>query len=211
LTPSEDPSSEGRAEGDDVVATYLEMVRRYHRTLDLMSDRGLADIDRLLADAEAYAAAVQRVSPHGVVVDVGTGAGLPAVVVAARVPGCRMLWVERRQRRATFLRMVAAQCALDRVAVHASDVRSLTPDDLPGPLAAVTAQAVAGWAELYRWTRHLHGESVTLVARRGGQWETEVQAFAERLRAEVEVGGAARLGGGGTLVVLLCRGGLPCP
>jgi 16S rRNA (guanine527-N7)-methyltransferase len=200
-----------RAEGDDVVATYVEMVRRYHRTLDLMSDRGLADIDRLVADAEAYARAVRRVAPQGVIVDVGTGAGLPAVVVAARVPGCRMLWVERRQRRATFLRMVAAQCALARVAVHAADVRAVTSDDLPGPLAAVTAQAVAGWAELYGWTRHLHGEAVTLVARRGGDWEAEVRAFAERLQAEVEVGGAAPLGGGGTLVVLLCRGGLPCP
>lgn len=211
VTSASDGGEADPRTGDGAIATYVDLLRRYHGTLDLMSDRGLAAIDRLVADAEAYAAAVADVVPPGLVLDVGTGAGLPAVVIAARSPGRAMAWVERRRRRATFLRTVVAHCGLTAVEVYADDVRSVAAEALEAPLVAVTAQAVGGWSSLYRWTRHLHGPSVTLIARRGGDWEAERTAFAQQVQAEVEVRSAEPLGGGGTLVALLVRGGLPCP
>jgi 16S rRNA G527 N7-methylase RsmG len=196
--------------GDAELQTYVDLLRKYHGTLDLVSPRALDAIDGLLEDGDAYASVVGEVVPPGLVIDVGTGAGLPAVVIAARAPQRPMLWVERRQRRATFLRGVAAACRFEAVRVIASDVRAIAPDDLPAPLVAVTAQAVAGWAALYDWTSHLHDAQVVLVARRGGSWREEVSIFAESVQAEVEVVRADSLGGGGTLVAVRLQGGLPC-
>jgi 16S rRNA G527 N7-methylase RsmG len=210
LPPSGAPTAGGGA-GDAIIERYLLLLRRYQGTLDLVSKRGLADIDRLVRDAEAYAAAARTLAASGLVVDVGSGAGLPAVVVAARAPERRMVWVERRRRRATFLRIVAAQCGLERVEVEAKDVRSVARAALPEPLALVTAQAVGGWSQLYRLTHHLHGPEVTLLARRGAGWEDEHRAFAASLGAAVEVPLAEPLEGGGTLVAVRTRGGLPCP
>jgi 16S rRNA G527 N7-methylase RsmG len=211
VTFTPDGGEAARVTGDAAIATYVDLLHRYHGTLDLMSDRGLAGIDRLLADAEAYAAAVAELAPPGLVLDVGTGAGLPAVVIAARSPSRPMAWVERRRRRATFLRTVVAHCGLPGVEVYAEDVRAVAAEALATPLVAITAQAVAGWSALYGWTRHLHGATVTLIARRGEAWEDERAAFEQQVQAEVELRSAEPLEGGGTLVALLVRGGLPCP
>jgi len=192
------------------VAGYRALLERYHRTLDLMSDRGLADLDAKLVDAAAYAAAVARWAGPGSVVDVGSGAGLPGVVVAAAAPQRPVVWVERRRRRATFLGMVAAGCGLANVTVVAADVRAVRSEQLPQPLAAVTAQAVAALPGLYVMTRHLHSGSVVLVARRGEGWEVEVAALAESVAAKATVLAAEPLGRGGRLVVLSVPGGRPC-
>ena len=192
------------------VAAYRELLERYHHTLDLMSERGLADLDAKLGDAWAYAAAIERWAGPGTVVDVGSGAGLPGVVVAAAAPQRPVVWVERRRRRSTFLGMVAAGCGLANVTVVTSDVRALRAAQLSQPLAAVTAQAVAAWPALYAMTRHLHGAAVVLVGRRGEDWATEVTALAETIADRPTVLAAESLGRGGTLVVLSVPGGRPC-
>jgi hypothetical protein len=89
---------------DAALVVYREQLARFRRTLDLMSERGYAALDDKMAEAERYATAVQRhAAPDGAVLDLGTGAGLPGVVVAARLAPRPVWWVERRRRRAAFL------------------------------------------------------------------------------------------------------------
>ena len=189
---------------------YRRLVMRYGGTLDLMSSQGLRDLDEKRADAMGYAAAVERWAPAGAIMDVGSGGGLPGVALAAGMPERPVLWVERRRRRAAFLRLVAGECELANVRVVDRDVRSVQPEELPAALAAVTAQAVAGFAALYRLTRHLHDAEVVLVARRGEGWPGEVGSLAEAIAADVAVLAAEPLGRGGTLVVVSVPGGRTC-
>jgi 16S rRNA (guanine527-N7)-methyltransferase len=193
-----------------IIEGYRALLGRFHRTLDLMSERGWAELDAKLADAEAYAAAIGTLAGPGTVLDVGSGAGLPGVVIAAHAPERPVLWVERRRRRATFLTLVAAKCGLTNVEVVADDVRTLTRERLPRPLAAVSAQAVAKLPVVHAWTRHLHTDPILLLARRGTDWAEEVQALTERHGAAVPVLRHEPLGRGGTLVVLRVPGGPTC-
>lgn len=185
---------------------YKRLLLRYRDTLDLMSAQGIADLDAKLDEADRYAAAVGELSPPaGVVLDLGTGAGLPGVVVAARLDDREHRWVERRRKRAAFLTQVVAQAGLaQRVRVIAADVQTLRPEEV-GPVVAVTAQAVATLLRVAELTEpQWADDGVLLVSRKGPGWEAEVEALAAayRGRAEASVQRAEPLGTRGTLVAV---------
>lgn len=175
------------------IVVYRELLARYHRTLDLVSPQAFADLDRHLAEAERYAAAVRELATdEGPVVDLGSGAGLPGVVVAARLAPREVWWVERRRRRTAFLTQVAAHAALTGVRVVGDDVRRLARP--AAGVAAVTAQAVGTLQEVAALTRHLWGERVVLVSRKGPDWPDEVAALTAWWQRQVAAGreGGAR-------------------
>jgi 16S rRNA (guanine527-N7)-methyltransferase len=187
-----EPAAARTLPGDDAIAIYRRLLERYHRTLDLVSPQAFADLDRHLAEAERYANAVRELaSSAGVVLDLGSGAGLPGAVVAARLAPREVWWVERRRRRAAFLTQVAAHADLDAVRVVADDVRRLERPDRG--VAAVTAQAVGTLVEVATLTRHLWGERVVLISRKGPDWPAEVDALSAwwRVQAEPAAGGRA--------------------
>ncbi len=204
---------------DAALVVYREQLARFRRTLDLMSDRGYAELEAKMAEAERYAVAIARHAPvGGAVLDLGTGAGLPGVVVAARLAPRTVWWVERRRRRAAFLDQMAAHAGLSAVRVAAMDVRALGVDRTGG-VSAVTAQAVAVLDQVATLTRHLWADDVLLVSRKGAGWEGEVEALraaatgwgAHRTSVVVAVVGTEALGSGGTLVAVRVSGGSACP
>jgi 16S rRNA (guanine527-N7)-methyltransferase len=86
--------------------------------------------------------------------DLGSGNGYPALVIAASRPALRVTLVEASRRKAAFLRAVVRDGGLDRVAVRelrlsgAEELGALAPFDL------FSSRAVAGAA---RWTVGLAG------------------------------------------------------
>lgn len=203
-------------EADAALGAYRGLLARYHRTLDLLSPAGYADIERHLAEAERYAAALLELSRGcGPVVDLGSGAGLPGVVVAVRLAPLEVWWVERRRRRAAFLTQVAAHAGLASVRVLEGDVRGLARP--AGGIGAVTAQAVGTLAQVAALTLPLWGSRVLLVTRKGPDWPSEVDELAVWLRraeraargawAEPRVLRSEALGTRGTLVAVEVLGG----
>lgn len=163
--------AEDARHGGQPLEKYTQLLVRYHRTLDLMSDRGLSDLDRHLQEAMRYAEMIKRVAGESpTVVDVGSGAGLPGVVIAIMLPAARVLLVERRRRRRAFLELVSGALGLDNVDVVPGDVL-----DLSGVAAdVVSAQAVAAMSEVVRLTRHLHADPCYLIGRRGEGWRHDL-------------------------------------
>lgn len=204
--------------------TYRSLLERYRQTLDLMSPRGFEQLDTKLDEAERYAEVIAELAQaEGPVLDLGTGAGLPGVVVAVRLQPRTVWWVERRRRRAVFLAQVVAHTHLTNVRVAEADVRELTAASV-GEVAAVTAQAVASFADVAGLTRHLWGHDVLLVSRKGPGWQDEVAELREvatgwaeaeggrRGRVvDVEVVRAEPLHTRGSLIALRVRGGSTCP
>jgi 16S rRNA (guanine527-N7)-methyltransferase len=193
VTASDPLGTRTPAPGDAAIAAYRLLLERYHRTLDLVSPQAFADLDRHLAEAERYADAVRELAPAaGPVLDLGSGAGLPGVVVAARLAPREVWWVERRRRRAAFLTQVAAHAGLTAVRVVADDVRRLHRPE-PG-VAAVTAQAVGTLLEVATLTRHLWGDRVVLVSRKGPDWPQEVHALEAWWRVQTKAAEAGVVG-----------------
>ena len=80
--------------------------------------------------------------------DLGSGAGLPGVVVAIALPRVRMLLIERRPQRAAFLELAVEDLGLSNAAVVAGRV-----EDVPGDVDVALARAFAPIDEA--WARAL--------------------------------------------------------
>jgi hypothetical protein len=72
---------------------------------------GPGPIDAHLQHAEGFATVVEHVLGHvpSSLADLGSGAGIPGLVLAARWPGCATTLIESNHRRATHLRTAAAE------------------------------------------------------------------------------------------------------
>jgi 16S rRNA (guanine527-N7)-methyltransferase len=63
---------------------------------------------------------------NGIVVDIGSGAGLPGVPLAIARPALRFVLAERRGSRAAFLEFVVDELALPNVVIHAGRAELMT-------------------------------------------------------------------------------------
>lgn len=115
----------------------------------------------------------------GLVGDVGSGAGLPGLVLAIARPEVDFLLIEPMERRVDWLVSEASELGLDNVAVlraRAEDAR------LPHPLDQVTARAVSALAKLIPITVRLVRPGGELVFMKGERVEDEVVAAEKAIR-----------------------------
>ncbi len=102
--------------------------------LGILGDRPIAEV---IEHADAFVEALADV--RGVVVDLGSGGGVPGLVIAARRPDLHLILVDRRATRTDHLRRLVARLGWrDRVEVITADTRELT-----GRLDASADAAVA--------------------------------------------------------------------
>lgn len=110
----------------------------------------------------------------------GSGAGLPGIVLAAMRPDVTVVLIEPLLRRATFLEEVVAELGL-RTAV----VRRARAEELAGSLLVdvVTARAVAPLDRLAGWALPLLCPSGRLLALKGERADNELSSAGAALQA----------------------------
>jgi 16S rRNA (guanine527-N7)-methyltransferase len=121
------------------------------------------------------------------VIDVGSGAGLPGVVLAVARPDITVVLVEPMARRVAFLTEVLEALELDRTTV----VRARAEECVRGrqriePADIVTARAVAPLDRLATWCLPLAKSGGRLLALKGESAATEIE---EHRRAVTRAGG----------------------
>jgi 16S rRNA (guanine527-N7)-methyltransferase len=144
------------------------------------------------------AVVAELIPPGASVIDVGSGAGLPGIVLAVARPDLTMTLVEPLARRTAFLSEVVTELDLGAtVTVHRGRAEDVSGEPL---LAAdvVTARAVAALDRLAGWCLPLTALGGRLLALKGASAADEIAEHREAV---------ARLGGG-TPIVRLCGAGL---
>ncbi len=107
---------------------------------------GSAPVVDTVAHSEAFVEALGGVA--GVVVDLGSGGGVPGLVIAWRRHDLRVVLVDRRATRTDHLQRLVAKLHLEtRVTVLTADARQL-PRLLAGPVSAVVARGFGGPASV---------------------------------------------------------------
>jgi len=143
----------------------------------------------------------------GVLVDIGSGAGLPGLVIAAMEPNRRVVLVEPMERRTVWLREASEHLGLNNVTIvrgRAEEVRDVVEADV------ITARAVAAIDKLVKWTAPLLAPTgrMALLKGRSAAEELEKAKYALRRAGLVgEVHSAPTVPGlEATTVVTLTRG-----
>ncbi|MBX3603794.1 MAG: 16S rRNA (guanine(527)-N(7))-methyltransferase RsmG [Piscinibacter sp.] len=167
----------------DALLGHLAMLQRWNATYNLTAVR---DPDQMLSQhlADCLAAvgpAARHLAgrPAAQVIDVGSGGGLPGVVLAILLPGVTVTCVDTVGKKAAFVRQVAAELRLPNLRVeHARVERLKTPRaDL------IVSRAFASLVDFVGWTSHLLADDGVWMAMKGRSPEAETAA----LPASVEV------------------------
>lgn len=128
------PADAGR---DARLATFRDLLLRWNATINLIAGRTAAELDRRhIADSLQL---VPLLPADGPMADLGSGGGLPGIVIAAALPERELHLVEADRRKAAFLIEAAGTLKLSRVKVHPQRIEQAS---LP-PLSALTARALA--------------------------------------------------------------------
>ena len=117
------------------------------------------------------AAAVPFLPRSGSIVDLGSGAGLPGVVVAAMLPDAHVVLLEPMERRTDWLNEVVAHLGLSNAEVR----RARAQEALDLQVDAVTTRAVAAMEKLYGWASPLIRPGGMLVALKGARAAEEIE------------------------------------
>ena len=119
------------------------------------------------------------VAPSAAVADLGSGAGLPGLVLAIGRPDLTVTLVEPLQRRTIFLDEVVDELGLRQVRVlrgRAEDLHGRERFDV------VTARALAPLGRLLGWAMPLVAADGAMLAMKGSSAAEEIAAAAEEVR-----------------------------
>jgi 16S rRNA (guanine527-N7)-methyltransferase len=143
------------------LSAYLDLLQRWNATYNLTAVRERsAMISQHLADCLALIQPLRRVREQGRLLDVGSGGGLPGVVVAALLPRLDVTCVDAVGKKAAFVRQVAG--ALQFANLHAVHARV---EDLKVPaFDVITSRAFATLERFVRLTeQHLAVDGLWLA------------------------------------------------
>lgn len=150
------------------LAVYRDLLLRWNTRINLISEETATDIDqRHIADC---AQLQPLLPPAGPIADMGSGAGLPGLVLAIIQPEREIHLVESDKRKAAFLVEASAQLKLPMVRVHACRAENAK---LP-PLSAITARALAPLATLLPYAAKFLASGGAAVFPKGKTVEKEL-------------------------------------
>lgn len=171
-----EPAAAGR------LATYRDLLVKWNATYNLTALRDPAQMrTQHLADCLTVVAPLRR---HAAgrplrVLDVGSGGGLPGVVLAAVEPGWDVTCVDTVGKKAAFVRQVAAELGLPNLHAEHARVEALKAP----PFDLITSRAFASLADFVQLTRPLLAPVGAWMAMKGKPPSDEIAA----LPADVEV------------------------
>jgi 16S rRNA (guanine527-N7)-methyltransferase len=155
---------------DDLLIGVLRRAQR----LGVLGDR---PVDEIVEHARAFGRALDDVD--GTVVDLGSGAGVPGLVLAVDRPDLHVVLVDRREKRTDLLRRAVGSLELEgRVSVRTADAERLATTE-SGTFDAAVARGFGPPELTLRVATRLvrvGGAVVISEPPRGDRWDPELLA-----------------------------------
>ncbi|WP_367614858.1 16S rRNA (guanine(527)-N(7))-methyltransferase RsmG [Plastoroseomonas arctica] len=160
--------------------TYKALLTTWNARINLVAPGDLASLDRRhLSDSLQL---LPLLPPAGVAADLGSGAGLPGLILAAAEPQRAWHLVESDRRKAAFLVEATRAMDLRNVTIHTARIESTS---LP-PLAVLTARALAPLTQLLVYAERFLGRDGVALFPKGRNAEAELTEALHGWRLRVE-------------------------
>ena len=128
---------------------YCAMILRWNRLTSLVQVNSAEELVRGHI-IDCLAAMHTLTGPN--IVDVGSGAGLPGVVIAIAEPDWKVYLVEAKQKRTRFLAQVQIELGLDNIEICNTRIEQWRPPQTP---SCITSRAFSSLKTFYSCCQHL--------------------------------------------------------
>ena len=176
----------------ELFGTQLEVVRKFTRNLAKHGEEygliGPLELPRLWRRHIVNSALLSPLIKPGRIGDVGSGAGLPGLVLAIAKPDAEFVLIEPMERRVKWLNDQVAELQLPNVTVFRGRAQDVAPTIA---LDQLTARAVSAFSKLVPMCAPLVRSGGELVLMKGAGAEREIEAAQKVIRgyrlSDVEV------------------------
>ena len=158
----------------DKLRDYESLIQKWNPSINLVAKSTLSDIwNRHIVDsAQVYYAASAELS--GNCTDIGSGGGLPAIVIAILAQGAdkqvQMTMVESDKRKSVFLRTAIRELGLSNANVVNERI-----ENVQIPVSKfISARALAPLTELFGFAEKLSDDKTTFLFQKGKNWLSEI-------------------------------------
>ena len=154
----------------DQLESLVDVLVRWQKAINLVGRTTLQDIwVRHVLDSAQLKPLVS--SGAQTLVDLGSGAGFPGLVLAALRPDLDVMLIEADARKAAFLGEAARRMALKKVPrIVIGRIEEVTP----AKADVVTARALAPLAQLLNWANRHRTDTAICLFHKGKGWQGEL-------------------------------------
>lgn len=161
----------------EALLAYLQLLIKWNKAYNLTAIREPERMVGLhLLDSLAVHPYIQQAST---IIDVGTGAGLPGVVLAIMNPEKQFTLLDSNGKKTRFLVQTKTQLKLDNLTVVNERVEAYQPSQ---SFDMITSRAFASLADMTGWCRHLLAQDGCFLAMKGQYPEEEISAIAHEYK-----------------------------
>jgi len=169
---------------------YLELLSKWNAVYNLTAIRDPRQM--LIQHVLDSLVIVPHLAPRGPssALDVGTGGGLPGIVMAIAMPDWRITLNDIVHKKTAFLTQAKGLLRLANITVVTGRVETLRPGtEVDGPFDVIVSRAFAELVDFVTVARHLVAPSGAMWGMKGVRPDAEI----ERLPQDVRVGQLVRL------------------
>ncbi|MCL2830877.1 MAG: 16S rRNA (guanine(527)-N(7))-methyltransferase RsmG [Betaproteobacteria bacterium] len=157
----------------EALLAYAKLLRKWNAVYNLTAIRGEEKtLSHHLLDALAVLPYLEPDTPS--LLDVGSGGGIPGLVLALARPRMAVTLIDSNGKKAAFLRQAAIELGLRNVRVQAARVEAFSPEER---FPAIISRAFADLAGFVLPTRHLLLPGGSWWAMKGLRPDAEIAAL----------------------------------
>ncbi len=157
----------------DLIEVYLKELIEWNSRMNLT---GITEPGRMIVELFLDSLiAVPHIPPMGRMLDAGSGAGFPAVLIKLAVPDLSLRLVEANSKKVSFLKQVIRLLKLDSIEVMNGRIESIKEELGPGGFDVVTSRAMAGLNQIIKWCAGLLDGGGRLVYFAGSRVEEDLE------------------------------------
>lgn len=158
---------------------YADLLIRWNKRINLVAPSTIPDLwARHMLDSMQIAHQIP--TEARTLIDLGSGAGFPGLVLAALCPGLTVALAESDGRKCAFLREAAREMSIsDRVEVIPRRIETLAsepPKQISLPVDIVTARGLSSLSTLLDYAQPLSGPKTVLLLLKGKRAQEELTA-----------------------------------